>query len=153
MRAAGESRDKKVISQKRYVVELYMKYKKLPENIYSIEAIGFFAIITLSWANEIIGLPGIIFGGPVTPNWREAIIETFIALLVWSAVHVMTRKTLKRLYYLEEFLRVCAWCRKIGYNNEWIPIEEYFSREYATKTSHGVCPECAKKLCEEKTPV
>jgi hypothetical protein len=129
-----------------------MKYKKRPEYIYWIEAIGFSAIIALSWANELIGLPGIIFGGPVTPNWREAVIETFIALLVWSAVHLMTRKILKRLHYLEEFLRVCAWCHKIAYNDEWISIEDYFSQEFDKETSHGICPECAKKLIESKSP-
>jgi hypothetical protein len=125
-----------------------MKYKKHLEYIYFVEAIGFSALIALSWANELIGLPGIIFGGPITPNWREALIETFIVLLVCLAMHLMTRKILKRLYYLEEFLRVCAWCRKIGYNDEWIPIEEYFSREFATRTSHGICPECSAKFYE-----
>jgi hypothetical protein len=127
-----------------------MKYKTHPTYIYWIEAIGFSAIIALSWANELIGFPGMIFGGPVTPNWREAIMETVIALLVWSAVLLMTRKILKRLYYLEEFLRICAWCHKIGYNGQWVPIEEYFGREFATKTSHSICPECAKMLREKE---
>ena len=129
-----------------------MKYKKRHEYIYWIEATGFSATITLSWVNELFGLPGIIFGGPVTPNWHEAVIETFIALLVWSAVYLMTRKMIKRLHYLEEFLRLCAWCRKIGYNDEWISIEEYFVREFAIETSHGICPECVKKLTERKSP-
>jgi hypothetical protein len=130
-----------------------MKYKTHPKYIYWIEAIGFTAIIALSWANELIGLPGIIFGGPVTTNWHAAIIETCIALLVLSAVHLMTRKILKRLYYLEEFLRVCSWCRKIGYNGTWVPIEEYFGREFATKTSHSICPECDIKLREKERPL
>lgn len=123
-----------------------MKYKTRPEYIYWVEAAGFCAIIALSWANELIGLPGIVFGGPVTPNWREAALETAIALLVWSAVHVVTRQTLRRLHYLEEFLRVCAWCHKIGHDDEWIPLEEYFGRKFATKTTHGICPECAKRV-------
>jgi hypothetical protein len=120
-----------------------MKQERRPAYIYWIEAIGFGAIIALSWLNELSGLPGIIFGEPAMPNWHEAVMETLIALLVWLAVYWRTRKVLKR--YLEEFLRVCAWCRKIGYNQEWIPLEEYFHRELATTTSHGICPDCAKK--------
>jgi hypothetical protein len=123
-----------------------MNTSAYPSNIYRIEAFGFSAIIALSWANELIGLPGIIWGGPVTLNWHEAALETFIALLVWVSVHLVTRKIVKRLRYLEEFLRVCAWCHKIGHGSEWLPIDEYFRRQLATRTSHGICPDCARKL-------
>jgi hypothetical protein len=123
-----------------------MKNSDYPAKIYGIEAIGFSAIIALSWADELIGLPGVIWGGPASSNWREAALETFVTLLVWLSVHIVTRKLMTRLRYLEEFLIVCAWCRKIGHKNEWIPIEEYFARHLDTKTSHGICPECARKL-------
>jgi hypothetical protein len=123
-----------------------MKNSDYANRIYWIEAIGFSMIIALAWANESIGLPGIIWGGPEAPNWHEAVLETCITSLVWLAVHIVTRKLMTRLRYLEEFLRVCAWCRKIGFKSEWIPMEEYFDRHLATKTSHGICPECARKL-------
>jgi hypothetical protein len=47
---------------------------------------------------------------------------------------------------LEGFLRVCAWCRKIGHEDEWLPLEEYFDRHLDTKTTHAICPGCANDL-------
>jgi len=52
---------------------------------------------------------------------------------------------LKRLHQLEEFLLVCSWCRKVGHEGKWLTMEEYFGSKFATETSHGICPECAKK--------
>jgi len=126
-----------------------MKSKKHTDLILWVEAIGFTTIITLSWLNEMIGLPGLLFGTTSSENWHEAAIETAIALLVWLGVHIMTKRLLQRLHYLEEFLRVCAWCHKINHNDEWMPIEEYFNRKFATKTSHGMCPDCARKMTDD----
>ena len=134
------------------IVRLKMKYKKNTYFILWIEAIGFISIITLSWLDEMIGLPRLLFGAPPPVNWHEAVIETVIVLLAWLSVHTLTKRLLERLHYLEEFLRVCAWCRKIAHDDEWLPIEEYFSREFATKTSHGLCPDCAKKMAESINP-
>lgn len=122
-----------------------MKNKTTPDWILSIEAIGFISIITLSWLDELFGLPQLFFGSVSQINWHEALMETTVALTAWVVVHLVTKRLLKRLHYLEEYLRVCAWCRKIGSDEEWLPLEEYFDRHFATKTSHGMCPECVKK--------
>ena len=55
---------------------------------------------------------------------------------------LLTRRLVLRLHYLEEFLRVCSWCRKLSAGTEWIPVEEFFEQ-----TSHGMCPAC---LAEQK---
>ena len=70
--------------------------------------------------------------------------ETVVTLAVWLPVFVLTKRLVAHLYYLEGFLRVCAWCRKIGHEDKWFPIEEYFSKGFAIKTSHGICPKCAE---------
>jgi hypothetical protein len=123
-----------------------MKNRKSADTILWIEAMGFLAIITLSWLDELVNLPRRLFGAPLPVNWPEAVIETTVVLLAWLVVHRVTTRLLKRLHYLEEFFRVCAWCRKIDAEGEWVPLEEYFSRTFATKTSHGMCPECARQL-------
>ena len=119
-----------------------MKSKLNPDLILLIEAIGFITIITLSWLNELFGLPQLFFGSASQINWHEALMETAVALVAWVVVHLVTKRVLKRLHYLEEYLRVCAWCRKISSGDEWLPLEEYFDRHFDTKTSHGMCPEC-----------
>jgi hypothetical protein len=60
-------------------------------------------------------------------------------------------KTLKRriflkLRYLKQFFRVCAWCRRINIEGNWISLEEFFEQDPNIKVSHGICPECSEKL-------
>jgi hypothetical protein len=110
------------------------------------EAFGFLLIIALSWLNELLSLPSRVFGGVPHSNWRESAMESLVALAVWLGLFLITKRILQRLYYLENFIRVCAWCRKIGEGDKWLSLEEYFSEGFAIKTSHGICSECANNL-------
>jgi hypothetical protein len=110
-----------------------------------IEAFGFSVIIALSWLTEAVRIPHFIFGESFTPNWHRAALRTIVMLLIWGWVHVATNRMLKRLHYLEDFLRICGWCRKVCYNGEWLTMEEFFSSKFATQTTHGMCPECLNK--------
>ena len=118
---------------------------KRPTPILCIEATGFSLIIILSWLTEAVRLPHLIYGEPFQPNWDRARLRTVVISLVWLWVHVATRRLLRRLHYLEEFLRICSWCRKVDHHGEWLPLENYFSSKFATKTSHAMCPECEKR--------
>jgi hypothetical protein len=110
------------------------------------EGLGFLAIIVLSWTNELSDLPHIISGVQYVPNWRESALETPIVLLVAIPVMIFTKRLVSRLYYLEGFLRVCAWCKKLEHNGEWIPLEEFFERKFQTETSHGMCLACMDEM-------
>jgi len=114
-----------------------------------VEATAFSLIIVLSWLTEVIGFPHLIYGEPFTPNYHRAILRTAVILFIWLWVHLSTRQLLKRLHYLEEFLRVCSWCRKVSHGNEWIEMETYLKSKFATKTSHGMCPACLQKRKNE----
>lgn len=56
----------------------------------------------------------------------------------------------KEVKILQGFLPICASCKKIrddkGY---WSQIESYISDHSEAQFSHGVCPDCAKKLYPE----
>jgi hypothetical protein len=114
-----------------------------------IEAFGFSFIIALSWLTEMVRLPHLLFDEPFNPNWHRAALRTVVILLIWTWVHLATKQLLKRLHYLEEFLRICGWCRKVGYRGEWLSLENFFNSKFATRTSHGMCPECLQKGVEE----
>ncbi|HUA67815.1 MAG TPA: hypothetical protein VMA13_04640, partial [Candidatus Saccharimonadales bacterium] len=91
-----------------------MKRIKFKENsILWIESLGFSLLILLCWVTEAIRLPHVLFGEAFAPDWRRATLRTVVVLFVWVWVHVATRRLLKRLHYLEEFLRICGWCRKV----------------------------------------
>jgi hypothetical protein len=57
------------------------------------------------------------------------------------------QKTLSEVKTLRGFLPICSYCRKIrddkGY---WNQIESYIHEHSDTEFSHGICPECSKKL-------
>ncbi|MGV1099125.1 hypothetical protein ACUUL3_06885 [Thiovibrio sp. JS02] len=60
------------------------------------------------------------------------------------------RKALQEVKVLSGFLPICASCKKIrddkGY---WSQIEEYISKHSQAEFSHGICPDCSKKLYPE----
>ena len=117
------------------------------------EVIGFLVIIVLSWANELTGLPHFFGAVKYVPNWRESVLETLIVLLVATPVMILTKRLVSRLHYLEGFLRVCAWCKNLEYDGEWISLEEFFERKFQTSTSHGMCPACkAEMTAKTKKP-
>jgi hypothetical protein len=39
-------------------------------------------------------------------------------------------------------MRVCAWCRRIYFKGEWMPLEEFMRQGFDTPTTHGICKEC-----------
>jgi hypothetical protein len=119
--------------------------KRKHERILWVEAAAFSLIIALSWLTEAIRIPHLLYGETFIPNWHRAILRTVVILLIWLWVNVATRRLLKRLHYLEEFLRVCSWCRRVRYEGEWLEMEKYLKSKFATKTSHGVCPACLQK--------
>lgn len=128
----------------------FMKQTKESSNtILWVEAFGFSILIAFSWLTEVTRIPHLLFGESFTPNWHRAILRTIVIALIWTWVHLATRRLLKRLHHLEEFLRICSWCRKVCHEGDWLTLEEYFNSKFATQTSHGMCPECLKKGVQE----
>jgi hypothetical protein len=125
------------------------KRKKPREFILWVEGFGFSLIIVFAWLTEILQLPHLFFAEPAASNWSRALLRTCVVLGVWLAVHIYTRRLLQRLHQLEEFLRICSWCRKIEHDGQWVTMEEFFGSELATKMTHGICPQCTPAL--EKT--
>ena len=119
--------------------------KKRADSILMKSAIGFGSFIALVWAVELFRVPHRFFNEPDDINWFRLGFRTAIILGIWAWVHFTTKKLLKRLHYLEEFLRVCSWCQKVGHEGEWLTMEEYFGSKFNTQTSHGICPDCAAR--------
>jgi hypothetical protein len=130
-----------------------MKHRQSRHRILRTEAIGFSAIIALSWLTELMRLPHLLFEEPFSPNWQRALLRTVVVLAVWVWVYIGTRQLLQRLHYLEDFLLICSWCRKIGHEGEWVTMEKYFGSQFRTRTTHGMCPECAATMLAGISPV
>jgi len=67
-----------------------------------------------------------------------------------SKVIEKLQQALERVKTLSGFLPICASCKKIrddrGY---WNRIEAYIEKHSEAEFSHGICPECARKLYPE----
>ena len=56
----------------------------------------------------------------------------------------------KEIKQLRGFLPICASCKKIRDDNGyWTQVEVYISDHSDTEFSHGICPDCARKLYPE----
>ena len=59
-------------------------------------------------------------------------------------------KAIKEVKTLQGILPICASCKKIrddkGY---WSQVDTYIHEHSGTEFSHGICPDCAKKLYPE----
>ncbi|MEW6350229.1 MAG: hypothetical protein AB1646_14275 [Thermodesulfobacteriota bacterium] len=56
-------------------------------------------------------------------------------------------KALEEIKILRGFLRICASCKKIRDDEgNWTQLEAYIRDHSQAEFSHGLCPECVKKL-------
>jgi DNA-binding response OmpR family regulator len=59
-------------------------------------------------------------------------------------------KTHVQLRQLQSLLPICAYCHKIRDDKgDWEQIEAYISNQTGSQFSHGVCPECLKRVLKE----
>ena len=130
-----------------------MRTQTKASNVLMYEGIGFSFIIALSWIDELSDLPHFFGASQYVPNWRESALETLIVVAVAIPVLILTKRLASRLFYLEGFLRVCAWCKKLDHNGEWIPVGEFFESKFQMATSHGMCVACLEEATAKmKTP-
>lgn len=113
------------------------------------EVMGFCIVIFLIWINEIVDIPYLLFKTPKTPvNFTESIIESIIVLILAIITVLVTRSLLRRIKYLEGFIRMCSKCNKVYDKNraQWVELKDYFNKNYEIEFTHGFCPECMKKI-------
>ena len=111
--------------------------------------VGFLAIIVFCYLNELLQLPSLIFADrPFDFVYRRSVLEMLLFFAVWLLVSGSTRRLLRRVQHLEAFLRVCAWCRRIDFKGEWMPLEDFMEQGFDTPTTHGICPDCLRERKE-----
>jgi hypothetical protein len=128
--------------------------RKILNRVFIYEYTGFIILLLFIWLNEIVDIPHLCFGAPVTViNWQESLFETLLILITGGFTVIQTKKMLKRLVFLEGMLQVCASCKKILTDEgTWKQMETYIRNHSDVSFSHGVCPTCAKELYPEFNP-
>ena len=122
-----------------------MSTKAMPW-ILVLEAVGFVAVLVVVWLDEVADLPHYLAGTPQSPaRMPEALMESLLVLVVCAGVVASSIWLFKRIERLESFIVMCAWCRKVRVDGQWITFEEYLSERDNLRTSHGVCKACAEE--------
>jgi PAS domain S-box-containing protein len=89
------------------------------------------------------GVSGILFSGEDVTDRRQAEEDK-------SKLIIELKNSLAQVKKLSGFLPICASCKKIrddkGY---WRQVEEYVSDHSEALFSHGICPDCMRKLYPE----
>ena len=126
-------------------------YEKL---ILAIELFGFGSIMLLIWLDEYADLPHRFLGAKTTPpNPQEFWFETCAVLLLATAIVIATLWVFRRLRFLEDFIRVCAWCRKVEVADEWVTFEDYMKLQHDVKATHGICPGCRANASKRRSVI
>ena len=108
------------------------------------QVVGYLVVISLIWIDELTNLP-LSMGDPEhVANLHEAALETAAVLAVAIPTLLVTYRITKRLFYLENFLLVCSWCKRIGQDEKWVTQEQFLDARFHTHTTHGICPDCLK---------
>lgn len=112
------------------------------------ESAALAAIVLLLWIDEILDVPHVLLGAPSTPvNWRESLFESAVVVGCGIVLIRATWKLFSEIQYLEGFLLVCAWCKRIrDEQGQWEQMEAYIHGHSEAVFSHGVCPDCEEKF-------
>lgn len=117
--------------------------------IVTFQNIGFLTVIILCYLDDLLQLPSLIFSGhPFIIMYHRSTLEMLLFLAVWLLVASSTRRLMQRVRHLEHFMRVCAWCRRIDYKGQWMPLEDFLQEGFDTPTTHGICHDCLVKQQE-----
>ncbi len=109
--------------------------------------LGFATIVILLWADKLFDFwHHIGVSEESDATFLDVSTKSGVIILLWMFSAYKIYMIVSRLTYLESFLHVCAWCRKLEVKQKWLTIEQHFAQQTGVKTSHGMCPECAMKM-------
>ena len=112
--------------------------------IITLAVAGFVGLIVIFALDEYWDLPARSFGDFFKPAIRphEFSIKVVAALLLFITVLGVLRQAILRIQRLSHMLTMCAWCRKVLVNGEWISIDQFLQQRRNTTSSVGLCPDC-----------
>jgi hypothetical protein len=124
---------------------------RLDRQLVLLLGLGFAIVVALIWADELLDLPHFLLGATPTPlRLSEAVLESCFVVVLGLVTIALTIRLTRRVAYLESFVVLCAWCRRVRENGEWLTLERFLAVHRSSAT-HGVCPECAARM-EGETP-
>jgi hypothetical protein len=122
--------------------------------------------LALSLLCSLLNVVGFLYSPPGGELWKVLFNRTLALFAIWvTAVLIIQRRTMEKrreqtvaereaaladVKVLRGLLPICASCKRIrDVEGIWDQIEGYITNHSEAEFSHGVCPDCAKKLYPE----
>ena len=119
--------------------------------IITLAVAGFVGLIIIFALDEYWDLPARSFGAMLKPiRPYEFSIKAVAALCLFITVLGVLREAIVRIQRLSHMLTMCAWCRRVSVNGEWISIDQFLQQRKNTTSSVGLCPDCYGKKATER---
>jgi hypothetical protein len=111
--------------------------------------LGFILLLGVIWADQVLDLSDVFFGTPRPGNsWVGTSVVTAGVIIIGFITVAHTYVQQKRI--LQGFLRICTYCKKIKLDNQsWEQMEKYVTEHSRAEFSHGICPDCFKRVVSE----
>jgi hypothetical protein len=114
--------------------------------IITLAVAGFVGLIVIFALDEYWDLPARSFGAMLKPiRPYEFSIKVVAALCLFITVLGVLREAIVRIKRLQHMLTMCAWCRRVSVDGEWLSIDQFLQQRKNTTSSIGVCPDCYGK--------
>jgi len=89
---------------------------------------------------------GLTLGQPNATSDAESIVDAALFLAsvfgIIQLYDVSARAAAAELLRMRLLLHVCAWCKKIQDEGDWITLEDFAERRTRSDLTHGICPSC-----------
>ena len=122
--------------------------------IITLAVAGFIGLIVIFALDDYWDLPARSFGAflkPIRPY--EFSIKVVAALALFITVLGVLRQAILRIQRLSHMLTMCAWCRKVSVDGEWVSIDQFLQQRRNTTSSVGLCPDCYGKKAAAPSPL
>ena len=120
--------------------------ERLGRRILALEFAGFQFVLLVILLDEFFDLESRLRGQPIQPiNWFHFLLETGSVVVLMVVVMASTFWLFREIRRLESFVMVCAWCKKVRHEGQWISLERFLELHHESEASHGMCPECFAK--------
>jgi hypothetical protein len=68
--------------------------------------------------------------------------QVYLAWMQETQLRQQLEQALAEVKTLQGMLSICAWCKRIRNEDEWLPVEEYVKERSQADFTHGICPHC-----------
>ncbi len=114
------------------------------------QGMGFVLMICMLWAVRAFGVAEFFFNGKeVVSGWIELSLFTVVVIIMGFVIVGYSYVQQKRI--LQGVISVCSYCKKahVKETADWITLESYISDRSLADFSHGICPDCYRRVMDE----